>query len=190
MSTATIARRPATAVTLGVDYLLLMREIEDFLYVEAATLDQRHWEEWLTFFHDDLKYWMPLRKNLAFRDRDHELSTEQEIAWFDNDKDLLTRRVTQLMSGIHWAEEPLSRISHLLTNIRMVKPVKAVAEGESIEVHCQFLIYRNRLEQEVDFLVGRREDTLVRTDGSFLIKTRKVVLDQNVLTAKNISFFF
>jgi len=172
------------------DYMLLMREIEDFLHLEADTLDSRDWEHWLTFFTDDLRYWMPIRKNLAYRDRNKDISNETEAAWFDNDKDLLTRRVKQLMTGIHWAEEPLSRLTHIVTNVRLPNAVSVVAEGQAIEVRSNFLVYRNRLETEVDIMVGRREDVLVRVDGSFKVRTRKVILDQNVLTAKNISFFF
>ena len=40
-----------------------------------------------------------------------------------------------------------------------------------------------------DLLVGKREDTLRRVDGSWKIARRMVVLDQNVLLAKNLTFF-
>jgi 3-phenylpropionate/cinnamic acid dioxygenase small subunit len=171
-------------------YISLIREIEDFFYLEADVLDSREWDRWLTFFADDLRYWMPIRKNLAYRDRAKEIATEDEVAWFDNDKDLLTRRVRQIMTGVHWAEEPLSRVSHLVTNIRLAAMADHVAEGESIEVRSHFMVYRNRLETETDIMVGRREDTLRRVGSSFQIQRRKVLIDQNVLTAKNISFFF
>jgi 3-phenylpropionate/cinnamic acid dioxygenase small subunit len=171
-------------------HMMLMREIEDFLYLEADVLDSRDWERWLTFFSDDLKYWMPIRKNLAYRERNDDITDETEAAWFDNNKDLLERRVRQIMTGIHWAEEPLSRVTHLLTNIRLLTPVSSVAEGETILVRSNFMVYRNRLETEVDIMVGRRDDTLRRVKESFQIKTRKVLLDQNVLLAKNLSFFF
>lgn len=177
----------------GVDrtaYMLLLREIEDFLYLEADVLDARDWLRWLTFFTEDLRYWMPIRKNLAFRDRERDVTTEEEAVWFDNNKDLLTRRVKQLMTGIHWAEEPLSRISHLVTNVRLGSAADRLDEGDEIEVHSKFLIYRNRLETETDILVGRRQDRVRRQDGELKISYRKILLDQNVLTAKNLSFFF
>ncbi len=171
-------------------YMLLMREIEDFLYLEADVLDTRDWERWLTFFSDDLRYWMPIRKNLAYRERDHDIAGDNETAWFDNTKDLLERRVKQIMTGIHWAEEPLSRVRHLVSNIRLPAPVTRVGKGETIEVRSNFFVYRNRLETEVDIMVGCREDVLRRVNGSFQIAARKVILDQNVLLAKNLSFFF
>jgi 3-phenylpropionate/cinnamic acid dioxygenase small subunit len=171
-------------------YMILLREVEDFLYFEADVLDSRDWLRWLDFFTEDLRYWMPIRKNLAFRDRDRDITTEDEAAWFDNNKDLLTRRVKQLMTGIHWAEEPLSRISHLVTNVRLETPVDRLDDGEELAVWSKFLLYRNRLETETDILVGRRYDRLRRSDGDLQICYRKVLLDQNVLTVKNLSFFF
>ena len=40
------------------------------------------------------------------------------------------------------------------------------------------------------FYVGGREDLLRRVGGAWKIAHRKLILDQNVLTAKNISVFF
>ena len=54
----------------------------------------------------------------------------------------------------------------------------------------RFLIYRNRVETETDVLVGKREDLLRRVNGGFKIARRKIVLDQSVLLAKNLTFFF
>jgi 3-phenylpropionate/cinnamic acid dioxygenase small subunit len=51
-------------------------------------------------------------------------------------------------------------------------------------------MYRNRGERDEDFYVGSREDILRREAGQLLISYRKIVLDQNVLLAKNISNFF
>ena len=39
-------------------------------------------------------------------------------------------------------------------------------------------------------LVGKREDTLRRAGDGWLIARRKIILDQNVLLTKNLTFFF
>ncbi|HKC10195.1 MAG TPA: aromatic-ring-hydroxylating dioxygenase subunit beta, partial [Methylomirabilota bacterium] len=54
----------------------------------------------------------------------------------------------------------------------------------------RFLIYRNRVETETDLLVGKREDLLRRVNGGWRIARRKIILDQSVLLAKNLTFFF
>ena len=62
-------------------------------------------------------------------------------------------------------------------------------EPVEVAVKCRFLIYRNRVQTETDILVGKREDVLRRVNGQWKITQRKVILDQNVLLAKNLTFF-
>jgi 3-phenylpropionate/cinnamic acid dioxygenase small subunit len=170
-------------------YLSLMREIEDFLYAEADLLDAREFDKWLDLFTDDVRYWMPMRKNLAFEDRDRDITGENDVAWIDDDKATLTKRARQIMTGIHWAEEPLSRVSHLVSNVRLAERTDSVAEGSSVMVKSHFIVHRNRLETETDLICGRREDVLRRVNGGFKIARRKIIIDQSVLLAKNLSFF-
>src|SRR5438128_2476431 len=172
-------------------HLLLTHEVADFLYREAELLDERRYDEWLALLADDLRYWMPMRRNVKFGEEGREFTREgQDIAWFDEGKDTLTRRVRQTQTGIHWAEEPVSRISHLLSNIQLVEVNPSAAEPAEVSVRCRFLVYRNRVETETDILVGKREDLLRRVEGGWRITRRKILLDQNVLLSKNLTFFF
>src|ERR1700691_646376 len=170
-------------------YLDLIREVEDLLDEEADLLDGRQYEEWLELFTDDVRYWMPLRKNVPWRDQSGDASNEDEVGWFDDDKATLSKRVRQLMTGIHWAEEPLSRVSHVISNVRLIEKRESLAEGESMSVSCRFFVYRNRLETETDFLVGRREDAIRRVGGNLKIARRKILIEQSVLMAKNLTVF-
>jgi len=171
--------------------LLLAHEVAEFLYREAELLDERRYDEWLALLADDLRYWMPMRRNVKYGEEQREFTREgQDIAWFDEGKDTLVRRVKQIQTGIHWAEEPVSRISHLVTNVQLVEATPSVAEAREVTVRCRFLIYRNRVETETDILVGKREDVLRRESEGWRIARRKIVLDQNVLLSKNLTFFF
>lgn len=167
------------------DELLLAREVERFLYLEAQLLDERRFDEWLDLLAEDLRYWMPLRRNVP-RERLQDESTMagRDMCWFDEDKPTLRKRVQQIATGVHWAEEPMSRICHLVTNIQLLE----IAEPE-VRVACRFLVYRNRQEDETDVLVGRRHDTLRRAGDSWQIAQREILLEQNVLLAKNLTFF-
>lgn len=171
-------------------YFDLVREVEDFFHAEADLLDEREYDEWLDLLADDIVYWMPMRKNVSYRNRDQDTTAEDDIAWFHDDKETLIKRVRQIQTGVHWADEPISRISHLITNIRFVDPVSSLDEGEKLTTKCRFLVYRNRLETETDLLIGRREDTLTRIDGKLRIARRKIILDQSTLLAKNLTMFF
>ena len=171
--------------------LLLKQEIEDFLYYEADLLDERRYEEWLALLAEDARYWMPMRRNVKVDDLEREFTREGlDISWFDEGKETLTRRVRQIQTGIHWAEEPVSRISHLISNIRLLEANPSWVEPAEVTVRCRFLVYRNRVETETDILIGKREDLLRRVDREWQIARRKILLDQNVLLSKNLTFFF
>ena len=171
--------------------LLLRQEIEDFLYREAELLDERRYREWLDLLAEDVRYWMPMRRNVKFGEDEREFTREgRDISWFDEGKETLTRRVRQIQTGIHWAEEPRSRMSHLVTNVQLQGAEPSLVSPQEVSVTCRFLIYRNRVETETDILVGKREDVLRRVDGEWQIARRKIVLDQNVLLTKNLTFFF
>jgi 3-phenylpropionate/cinnamic acid dioxygenase small subunit len=168
--------------------LLLREEIEAFLYREAELLDERRYEAWLDLFTDDAHYFMPMRRNVPHDEPEREFTRAgTDVSWFDEGKDTLTRRVRQILTGLHWAEEPPSRTCHLVSNIQVAAAVPAPAE---VTVKSRFLVYRNRVETETDVLVGRREDVLRRVNGGWKIARRRIVLDQNVLLAKNLTVFF
>jgi 3-phenylpropionate/cinnamic acid dioxygenase small subunit len=174
----------------------LYRRVEQFLYREARMLDARRFHEWLGLFTDDIHYTMASRLNRYPRaskaiailnaDRYSEADVTDEPGLFDEDLKSLTARVARLDTGMAWAEDPPSRTRHMISNIEVI-PSKSGAE---VTVYCNFIVYRSRGETEQDFYVGAREDTLRRADGGWKIARRKMVLDQNVLAAKNLSIFF
>ena len=176
----------------------VIREVEQFLYREARLLDERRFHEWLELFTDDVRYWMPGRINrypksskaIAILDPDRyteeELTKEDELAILDETKETLGRRIARLETGMAWAEDPPSRTRHLVSNIE-VEPGAAASE---LRVFSDFLVYRSRSETEQDFYVGARQDVLRHVDSAWKIARRKIILDQNVLLAKNVSIFF
>jgi 3-phenylpropionate/cinnamic acid dioxygenase small subunit len=171
--------------------LLLTQDIASFLYAEAELLDGRRHDEWLALLAEDIRYWMPMRRNVKYGDTAREFTREgEDISWFDEGKDTLTRRVRQLQTGIHWAEEPQSRITHMVSNVQLLAIAPDADAPREVIAKCRFLIYRNRVETETDLLVGKREDTLRRAGDGWLIARRKIILDQNVLMTKNLTFFF
>ena len=73
-----------------------------------------------------------------------------------------------------------------MTNVRIGA---ALGDGE-VNVSSNFIAYRNRLEVEADLYVGRRQDVLRVVSGSLKVASRLIVLDQAVLTAKNMTILF
>jgi len=164
----------------------LRREVEDFYYAEAELLDNRQFREWFTLLADDIRYWTPIRHNALEHSNDlkDELAKPGEAFYFDDDKASLRIRVERVYARNAWAEMPPSRTRHLITNVRIKSD-----DGSAIEVHANFFVYRTRMETDQDVFVGERQDILRRTNGSFQIARRTIILDQAVLSAKNISVF-
>ncbi|HEY7648286.1 MAG TPA: 3-phenylpropionate/cinnamic acid dioxygenase subunit beta [Methylomirabilota bacterium] len=180
-----------TTIAPDLARLLIRQEVEDFLYREADLLDERRYQEWLELFTEDARYWMPMRRNVPRDEPEREFTREgTDVNWFDEGKETLTRRVKQILTGVHWAEEPPSRICHMVSNVEILTMSPAGPSPAEVGVKSRFLIYRNRVETETDLLVGKREDVLRRVNGHWRIARRKIVLDQSVLLAKNLTFFF
>lgn len=177
------------AVTL--EYLRLRVEVEEFYFYEADLLDYRRYGQWLDCLTEDVEYFMPIARNVRYGEWDQEFTRQgEEIAWFDESKATLTARVRQLETGIHWAEEPSSRSSHLITNVRILDARPGPEDAEEVDISMRFFFYRNRLETETDFMIGKRLDTLRKVDGEWRIWKRTIHLDQSVLLEKNLTLFF
>lgn len=166
----------------------LHHEVEQFLYLEARLLDRRRFREWYDLLADDLVYRVPLRTNRSRRDLAREESGVDELALFDDTKYTIGQRITRIETGAAWAEDPPSRTRHMVSNVT-VTPTEQPGE---FEVECAYLLYRSRLEREVDIFVGERTDLLRQVDrpARFEIARRKVLIDQATLDAKNLSVFF
>jgi len=172
--------------TETVDDHLLRLQLEDFLWNEADLLDEHQYEKWLDLFTEDASYWMPIRRNVATQEIGTELTTEgADLSWYSDDKATLQQRVTQIRTGQHWADEPRSRVSHFVSNVRVLAD-----DGKEVKVGCRFLFYRNRHSSEESTFIGKRVDTLRRVDGAWKIARREIYLDESVLLYKNLTNFF
>ncbi|MDO8778275.1 MAG: 3-phenylpropionate/cinnamic acid dioxygenase subunit beta [Burkholderiaceae bacterium] len=188
------ASAPAVAPRLARDarYFEVKREIEEFLYDEANMLDERRFHEWLATLAEDLEYFMPMEYNVKFGEHaKREFTTrEKHMSWFNEGKWTLTKRAEQILTGVHWAEEPLSRVCRLVTNIQL-SAIETNASGEiEVDVSSRFLIYQNRCEYEQYFFVGDRVDRMRKTAEGWKLARREVRIHQNVLLAKNLTVFF
>ncbi len=183
---ASILQKDETLSANGGDVGVNLRaSVENFYFEEADLLDQFRLRDWLELLTDDVTYRIPIRVNRTDRGRSVTEVSETDML-LDDDKRGLTQRVVRLETGRAWAEEPRSRTRHLVTNVR----IRSVLGANEFIVTSNFIAYRNRLEVEQDFYVGTREDLLRVEAGCFKIARRLVILDQTVLTAKNVTILF
>ena len=172
--------------TSALDAILLEAEIGRFFSAEAELLDERRFDEWLDLLHEDLRYWMPIARNVRFDRPEHEYTSERsEANWFDEGKDTLRKRVLQIQGGDHWAEEPRSRTTHLVANVRIDG-----TDGTDITAKSRFVVCAYRLEHDFDLFIGKRIDVLRREHGSLKVLHRTIYLDQSVLLSRNLTTFF
>lgn len=168
-------------------------EVEQFYYHEADLLDSGRYVDWLDLLADDLDYWMPTRSNRLRRQQALSIAARGEAAFYDETKESLAWRIRRFDSGMAWAEDPPSRTRHLVTNIVVTHIDPEESPGFTVDdliVRSAFLVYRNRLEREENVFAGARTDVLRRVSDGLQVVRRTILLDQNVLQAKNISTFF
>ncbi|MFZ9557118.1 MAG: 3-phenylpropionate/cinnamic acid dioxygenase subunit beta [Limnohabitans sp.] len=173
-------------------YFSLKREIEEFLFDEAQLLDERDFKAWIDTLAEDLRYFMPMEFNVKFGDhaRGEFTQRREHMSWFNEGKWTLNKRVEQILTGVHWAEEPLSRVCRLVSNVQLTALQTSQAGELEVDVSSRFLIYQNRCEYEQYFFVGDRLDRIRLTAGGWRLARREIRLHQNVLLAKNLSIFF
>lgn len=190
--TAEAAAAASSALPRTDAYYRLKADMEDFLYAEADLLDNRQFRDWLNLLAEDMTYFMPIRRNVKFGQHAQRENTVQGsgISWFDEDKWTLTKRVDQILTGVHYAEEPLSRVCHMVSNVQVLGATPSLEAPQEVEVRCRFLVYQNRIEYETYTFVGKRTDLIRKTSDGWKIARREILLDQNVLLAKNLSTFF
>ena len=101
------------------DALFLQYEVEQFLYKEAALLDEWRLDDWLALFTDDARYVVPATD---LPDGD----PQKDLVFIDDDRLRLQGRANRLKSRHAHREYPWSRTRRFITNIM----IKAASEDE------------------------------------------------------------
>jgi p-cumate 2,3-dioxygenase beta subunit len=142
-------------------------EAEQFLYREAALLDEWRLDDWLELWADDGEYTVPTT--------DHWSGTGHDsLVFIDDDVFRIRARVTRLNSRRAHREFPYSRTRRLISNVRVLED-----RGDEVDIAANFVIYRVR--RDTDAYPGQYLYTLRRNDDSFLIVRRRALLDLEAL---------
>lgn len=177
--------QPSTFSEITADPLRLHFAVEQFLFKEAALLDARRYREWLDLLADEIHYWMPIRRTVTQQDQAREFTQCGDMAFFDDDRELLEMRVRKLEAGSAWSEDPPSRSRHFVTNVRVAK-----VEDLDVALEVAFCLFRTRLNTETDVWTGRRADVLRYTEEGFRLARRHIFLDQTLIRSTNMSTLF
>ena len=157
--------------------------VVDFLYDEAALLDDRDHRAWLDLLTPDIHYVVPVRITSPHTLAD---STLDDMAHFDEDLYSLEKRVRRLETDHAWAEDPPSRTRRFVTNVRCWERGAA----DEVFARSNLLVFRSRGDLlGPDLLSGQRTDILRRTDEGLRLARREVLLDESVLRTQNLAIF-
>ncbi|SEP53919.1 aromatic-ring-hydroxylating dioxygenase subunit beta [Amycolatopsis saalfeldensis] len=165
--------------------------IEQFLFFEAQLLDEARYNDWYDLLHEDIRYRMPVRRNRLHRDLPLESTGSRELAHYDDSHESLAIRIRRVQQPTAWSDNPPPRTTRLITGVQ----ARAGERPGTYEVRSAFLLYRNRLQDDVDTFAGHRDDLLV--DGGspggepvFRVLDRTIHLAQSLVLAKNLGLFF
>ena len=153
--------------SLSHDWILDLR-VQQFLFKEAALLDEWQLAEWLELFTLDARYVIPCTD---FPAGDH----SSALVLLDDDYSRLSGRVTRLSSRRAYREFPSSRTRRLISNI----VIQNVEEQGLIHVSANFIVYRFR--GDTACYVGKYHYLLEPHGDTFRIRFRRAELDQEAL---------
>jgi 3-phenylpropionate/cinnamic acid dioxygenase small subunit len=160
-------------------------QIVEFLYDEAALLDQGRFHDWMKLLAGDLSYTAPLRITRQGRERDRTvIRTTQH---YDEDYSSIKGRVERLDTKSAWAEDPPSRTRRFVSNVRIWE----TATPNEFEVESYLLLTRSRYEQSRLAELSCVRHDLLRVDaaGGFKLARREIIIDQAVVGMPNIALF-
>jgi benzoate/toluate 1,2-dioxygenase beta subunit len=83
--------------------------VEQFLFREAALLDERRFDEWLALFEPDGWYWAPVLGDATERGL--------ALAHIDEDRPQLEIRIRRLGKPNAWSEQPPTRSCRIVSNV-------------------------------------------------------------------------
>jgi p-cumate 2,3-dioxygenase beta subunit len=164
-------------MTIAAPNVVTRAEVEDFLYHEAALLDEWKLKEWEALLTDDATYYVPPNDQL---EGDHR-STLFLVA---DDRERIRQRIIRINDPNCHAEYPRSRTRRMISNVRILG-----VDGELVTIAANFVCYRYRRYERIREYVGAYRHILRRSGDSFRIKERRVLIDAHELgTLGSVSF--
>lgn len=153
--TTPAAARPVASITRS--------EVEDFLFHEAALLDDWRLEEWVELFTLDCTYEVPATDVP---------DSDPGLTWslIHDRRTMLEQRIIRLKKPEAHAEFPHSQTSRIIGNVQITERLV-----QSLLVQANFSVCRMKAGK-FDQYVGRHYYELLPAEHGFLIRHKKSVL--------------
>ena len=153
----------------------LLRQIEQFLFLEARLADEGDYDGWEALWTDDGVYWIPANGD------DIDPATQMSIL-YDN-RSRIALRVRQLKHDKRHSQNPRSRLRRILGNVEILDG----DPGGDLVVGANFIVYESR-ERGTTIWGGRSEYRLRRIEGRWRMARKKVMLVDNDRPLSTLAF--
>jgi p-cumate 2,3-dioxygenase beta subunit len=140
-------------------------EAEDFLYQEAALLDEWRLDDWIGLLTADCVYRVPPNDK-------PDGAAANTLYIISDDMDRIKARIVRLKSRNAHAEYPHSRTRRLITNVRIID-----SDEVNATIAANFVIYRFRREEKIREYVGSYNFKLTKIGTELKLAERIVRLD-------------
>ena len=140
-----------------------IRKIEEFLYDEAALLDNPDLDRWMELFTEDGTYWMPVAEDQA--------DPINHISIFYDDRVMMEVRRRNYVHPRAASKDHHTRCSHVIGNVRTAGTNDT---GDLVVTSNQHVLVYYRDEQRT--FGAKMEHHLVPGGDSYRIRHKKVTL--------------
>lgn len=137
---------------------------EDFLFEEAAMLDEWRLEEWLALFTEDSVYEVPRAGAPDTAD------SSEDLFYIADNYFRLGHRVKRLLDKAAHAEWPRSVQSHLISNVRV-----RGSDEKGVHVTCRFITHRAK-NDVIDTYAGHHNYIFRTVGGKLRIVSKRSFL--------------
>lgn len=143
-------------------------QIEDFLYHEAALIDDWKTQEWANLFTEDAEYLIPPTEN-------PDANKDTALFIINDDYHRLQQRAIRLGKRTAHSEFPHSIARHMISNVRI-----ASQSSKEVVVDYNQVVYRSK-RQITDTYICSVQQNLIPDGETFKIRSKRVVLATDTL---------
>ncbi len=142
---------------------------EDFLYEEAAMLDEWRLEDWLDLFTEESIYEVPRAG------ADDSADSAEDLFYISDNYFRLGHRVKRMLDKAAHAEWPRSIQSHIISNVRVTG-----SDERGVHVTCRFITHRAK-NDVTDTYAGHHNYILKTVNGKIRIMSKRSFLASDSL---------
>jgi benzoate/toluate 1,2-dioxygenase beta subunit len=161
-------------VTTGERTTLQLREIEEFLYLEARLADEHDYDGWEALWTDDAVYFVPAGGD--------DIDPNRQVSIIYDNRQRISTRMKQLKTGQRPTQTPRSRVRRVISNVEMVS-----SASPDTEVKANFMLVEARETGNI-FTAGRTTYRLRKEEDRIRMSYKKVELVDSYSALPTLSF--